>query len=266
VSNENNRESWNRLSDYYQNTTIISLNDIHYGPFSPGEKNLQIIGSVKGLDVLELGCGGGQNSIVCAKWGAKSVKGIDQSENQIEYAIKLAQSQNVEAEFIQGNMEDLSVFKDNSFDLIISSHALAYVEDINKVFNESARLIREKGRIVICLGHPIMRVTWQALEEKSIEKIHNYFDEKRDLWDWPDHNGESIATFGQTYPRFEQIINGLITVGFIIERIVEPRSYTPDEVKQLGDKIPYQNYPIDTKFIELNRIIPFSLIVSAIKN
>lgn len=266
MSNENNRKSWNRLSDYYQNTTIISLNDIHYGPYSPGEKDLQIIRSVKGLDVLELGCGGGQNAIVCAKWGAKSVKGIDQSENQIEYAIKLAQSQNVKVEFIQGNMEDLSVFKDNSFDLIISSHALAYVEDVNKVFNEIARLIREKGRIVICLGHPLMRVVWQALEEKSIEKIHNYFDENRDLWDWSDHDGESIATFGQTYPRFEQLINGLISVGFIIERIVEPRGYTPDEVKQLGDKISYQNYPIDTKFIELNQIIPFSLIVSAIKN
>lgn len=264
MSNEYNRESWNRLSDYYQETTRISLEDVHYGPYSPGERKLKVIGSVKGLEILELGCGGGQNSIVLAKWGAKKVKGLDQSEAQLDYAKSLALTQNVEVDFIQGNMEDLSAFEDKSFDLIISSHALSYVEHPEKVFNESARVLRKNGRIVICILHPMMIVIWEALEEKSWKKIRSYFSEERDLWDWENQKKERIASFGSSYFRFEQIINGLISAGFSIERIVEPIGYTLDEVKELGDKIAYQNtQEIDYKFVEINQKIPFSLIISA---
>ncbi len=265
MSNEHNRESWNRLSDYYQKTTRISLDDVHYGPYSPGEKELQVIGAVKGLEILELGCGGGHNSIVLAKWGAKNVKGLDQSETQLDYAKRLAKSQNVTVDFIRGNMEDLSEFGNDSYDLIITSHALSYVEHPQKVFMETARVLREKGRIVICVLHPMMIVIWEALKEKSWEKIRCYFSEERDMWDWENQEREIIASFGSTYFRFEQIINGLISAGFSIERIVEPVGYTFDEVKELGESIPYQNaHEIDRKFIEINQKIPFSLIVSAI--
>jgi ubiquinone/menaquinone biosynthesis C-methylase UbiE len=267
MSNEKNRESWDRLSEYYQNTISISLEDVHFGPYGLGEKALHVIGEVKGLDILEIGCGGGQNSIVLAKWGAKTVQGLDQSEKQLEYARKLAQSQNVKIIFVKGNMEDLSVFKDASFDLILSSHALSYVEHLQRVFMESARVLRDNGRIVICILHPIMITTWEAIEKGSLERIRCYFSEERDIWGWKDQEGKVIATFGSTYYRFEQIINGLILAGFTIECVVEPPGYTLKEVKKLGDTIPYQNTSvIDHKFIEINQKIPFSLIVSARKN
>ncbi|MHA2225681.1 MAG: class I SAM-dependent methyltransferase [Candidatus Hodarchaeales archaeon] len=266
MSNEKNRESWDRLSEFYQDTTIISLEDVHYGPYAPGEKALQVIKGVEGLDILELGCGGGQNAIVLAKWGAKNVTAIDQSEKQLEYAQKLSQSQNVNIDFIKGNVEDLSVFTDASFDLIVSSHALTYVEHLQRVFLESSRVLRNKGRIVICMLHPLMVVAWEALQEESIDKIRCYFDDERDRWDWHNREGVKIATFESSYYSFEKIINGLISAGFAIERIVEPPGYTLEEVKQLGDAIPYQNQPdIDYKFIEINQKIPFSFIVSAKK-
>lgn len=258
--------SWDILSDYYQSTTIISLEDVHYGPYSPGEKNIKMIGDVSGLDVLELGCGGGQNAIVIAKWGAKTVKALDQSTRQLEYAKKLAESQNVEIEFIQGSMEDLSVLNDKSIDLIVSSHAISYVEHLQNVLEESFRVLRATGRIVVCLLHPLMPVVWEAMEEGKFEKIRSYFSNERIIWSWEDKEGREIASFGSTYYRFEQIMNGLIIAGFQIERIVEPPGYSIDEVKKLGDAVPYQNTSeIDTKFITINQKIPFSLIVSAIK-
>jgi ubiquinone/menaquinone biosynthesis C-methylase UbiE len=267
LSNDKNRVSWNLLSDYYQKTTLISLEDVHYGPYSPGEKTLMVIGDVKGLDVLELGCGGGQNAIVLAKWGAKTVKALDQSSNQLEYARNIAITQNVEIEFLEGSMEDLSMVNDNSVDLIVSSHALSYVENLENVLTESYRVLRKPGRIVICILHPMMPVVWEAMEEGSFKKIRSYFSDERDIWDWEDKDGQKIASFGSTYFRFEQIINGLITAGFQIDRIVEPLGYTLEEVKKLGEAVPYQNgEEIDTKFISINQQIPFSLIVSAVKN
>jgi len=83
------RKGWNIVSKGYQEKTRISLEDVHYGPTSPGELELKLLGNVKEKHVLEVGCGGGQNSIVLAKWGAKPV-GLDVSEEQIKYAKQLA--------------------------------------------------------------------------------------------------------------------------------------------------------------------------------
>jgi len=267
LSNEKNRKSWDLLSNYYQSSTFISLEDVHYGPYSPGEKSLKVIGDVTGLDLLELGCGGGQNAIVLKKWGAKTVKALDQSTKQLKYARKLASSHNVTIEFIQGSMEDLSMLYDTSVDLIISSHALTYVEHLQNVFAESYRVLREKGRIVICILHPLMPVVWEAMEEGRFEKVRSYFSNERDIWSWEDNEGKKIASFGSTYYRFEQIFNGLINAGFQVERIIEPPGYSLEEVQELGELVPYQNADkIDTKFISINQKIPFSLIVSAVKH
>ena len=267
MSNEKNRKSWDLLSDYYQSSTFISLEDVHYGPYSPGEKSLKVIGDVTGLDVLELGCGGGQNAIVIAKWGAKTVKALDQSIKQLKYARKLASSQNVTIEFIQGSMEDLSMLNNTSVDLIISSHALTYVEHLQDVFVESFRVLRKAGRIVICVLHPLMPVVWEAMEEGKFEKVRSYFSNERDIWSWEDNKGQKIASFGSTYYRFEQIINGLITAGFQIKRVIEPPGYTIEEIKQLGEAVPYQNAgKIDEKFVFIFQKIPFSLIILAVKN
>ncbi len=62
---------WNIISSACQRKTGISLKDVHYGPISPGEVDLKLLGNVKGKDVLEIGCGGGQNAIVLKKWGAR---------------------------------------------------------------------------------------------------------------------------------------------------------------------------------------------------
>lgn len=266
MSNKINKESWDRLSEHYQSKTKISLDDVHYGPYGPGEKKLQVIGDVSGLDVLELGCGGGQNSIVLAKWGAKSVTGVDQSSKQLEYAQRLAESQKVNVRFIQGNMEELSMLEDNSFDLIVSSHAMNYVVNLPKVFTESARVLRPNGRLVTCMGHPIMHLLWEALEEKSFDRIGNYFSNKRLVWDWTFDNGTRIGPFEDTAYRFEDILNGLISAEFSIDRVIEPQGYTKDQLNILGeDEIAFYPVPSNDKFIRVNLQIPFSLIISARK-
>ncbi|MFX0062055.1 MAG: class I SAM-dependent methyltransferase [Candidatus Hermodarchaeota archaeon] len=266
MSNKRNQESWNHLSSYYQVINKISLEDVHYGPFAPGEKELCIIENVIGLDVLELGCGGGQNAIVLAKWGAKSVTALDQSEKQLEHARQLAKVQDVKIKFLKGNMEDLSMLEDNSFDLIVSSHAMNYVEDLQQVFVESARVLRKGGRIVTCMGHPISFVIWDALEEESLDKVNNYFSKERMVWDWIDEHGTKLATFESTSYRFEQIINYLIFAGLRIERVLEPPGYSAAQIENMGlEAVPYRWDHIDHRFITINQRIPFSLIVSAIK-
>ncbi|MHA2313656.1 MAG: class I SAM-dependent methyltransferase [Candidatus Thorarchaeota archaeon] len=241
MSNKRNEESWDKLSEHYQSAQIISLDNVHYNPYGPGEHELGIIGDVTGLDVLEVGCGGGQNSIVLAKWGARSVIGLDQSEKQLEYARRLAGTVGADVQFIKSDMQEMSSVADLSVDLVVSMHAMNYASDIQTVFNEGARVLRNGGRFVTCMGHPIWIVFGEAMQQNDYTKIVNYFNDERETWDWDDYNGDSIATFESTGWRLGQIINGLISAGFGIEGISEPKGYTRKEIETVPpESMPYR--------------------------
>ncbi|MHA1905881.1 MAG: class I SAM-dependent methyltransferase [Candidatus Thorarchaeota archaeon] len=267
MSKKQNEEAWDTLSEHYQGSRRISLENYHYGAYAPGENELGMIGDVSGLDVLEIGCGGGQNSIVLKKQGARSVLGIDQSENQLKHAIELADNLGIEVQFKKYDMEDLSEFNDGSVDLIVSSHAMNYAMDLQRVFGECDRLLRPGGRMVTCISHPLWIVLGEALELDDFSKIVNYFEGIDDVWDWEGYEGKKIATFHSKSWRLEHIINGLINAGFSIDRVAEPRGYSEEELTELPlDAVPYRDIPNENKgFIRGNRIIPSALIISVTK-
>ncbi|PWI47054.1 hypothetical protein CEE45_13855 [Candidatus Heimdallarchaeota archaeon B3_Heim] len=266
MSNENNRQSWDKLSEYYQLSTSISLDDIHYAPYSPGEKELNVIGDVKGLDVIELGCGGGQIAIVLAKMGAKNVAALDISEQQLNHARLLASREKANITFLHGDMENLSSLQNASFDLVVSVHAISYVSNIENVLSEISRILRLNGRVVLCTIHPLQYVLWEALEEDSIKKVQSYFGSEPSTWDWIDNTKTPIATFSDRAHRYEEFVNGLLKNGLILERVIEPRGYTIEELKTIDlEEVAYHNKRIDEQFTRINQIIPFSIIYVAKK-
>lgn len=109
---------------------------------------------MEGRDILEIGCGGGQNAIALAKWGAKAV-GLDISEEQIKYATRLARKQKVPVQFHVGNMQDMNMLNEESFDIVLSSCAIGYSENPGQVFHEAFRILRRDGLFVFCVMHPI---------------------------------------------------------------------------------------------------------------
>ena len=104
--------------------------------------------------MLVLGCGGGQDCVALDKMGAIAV-GIDQSAKQIEYARKYAARHDApNASFVEGTVEDLSRFDDESFDMAVSAHMLNYVERIEDTLRETARVLKPGGAFVIPAPHP----------------------------------------------------------------------------------------------------------------
>jgi SAM-dependent methyltransferase len=84
---EQNRAFWDRHSDDYQEThrEHIGRPEPRWGMWQLPESELEILGDVAGKDVLELGCGAAQWSILLAGLGARPV-GVDNSERQLEHA------------------------------------------------------------------------------------------------------------------------------------------------------------------------------------
>lgn len=103
-------------------------------------------------NVLEIGCTNGFSSIEINKITKCNVIGIDINKNSISNAIekiKLNGLDNNKIKFEYGNAEDLSIFKDNTFDLIICGNAISFINNKSKALNELIRVLKPNGFISI---------------------------------------------------------------------------------------------------------------------
>ena len=103
------------------------------------------------LDILEIGCGTGKNTVRLLTKARKLV-GVDFSEEMLARAKEKITDEKVE--FRRMDMREGWDFKDESFDLITCSLALEHIENIEFVFAEARRVLRGGGRFYIGELHP----------------------------------------------------------------------------------------------------------------
>ena len=211
------REAWNAMSAPYQAHHQISLEHIHYGPNVPTEDDLRLVGDFRDKDVIEVGCGGGQNAVVFKRRGARRVAGIDISEAQIAYARDLAQREGVEVEFYQGSVEDLRAFRDASFDIVFSAYCFSYVPDLVGTMREVFRVLRPGGRFAFSLDHPLAGMTG----EDGVTFQRSYFDREAE-WLWWFPNG-AATRMTAIYRTLEELFDTLRGAGFVVDRVLEPQ-------------------------------------------
>jgi len=257
---------WDRIASDYQSQNRISTYSVHYGPLSSGEEEIALLGDVTGKKILELGCGGGQNSIALARQGAK-VMGIDFSEEQLKFARKLSEETGVAVKFLQGDIEELSFFIEGEiFDIVISSFTLSYVENIDKVFTGVRSLLRSGGILVFCLEHPfitnLQEEDFIKFQGKIYPFVKNYFETGKDEITW---RSDKIKAKLPLYKRkLEDIINPLLSSGFQIVRLLEPSPY---ELKNMSreeiEDIPYLPSMEQSKYI-FSKELPYTLLIKAI--
>jgi SAM-dependent methyltransferase len=113
-------------------------------------------GDVTGKSILDCGCGHGMAAVVLARRGA-TVTGIDLSAGYVEEARRRAIANEVDAEFIQTDAENLP-FGDESFDAVWGSAILHHV-DLHRAGPELRRVLRPGGVAVFCEpwgGNPVL--------------------------------------------------------------------------------------------------------------
>jgi SAM-dependent methyltransferase len=178
-----NRRLWDELSDGYQQRHAGQLAQsagMAWGVWQIPESQLDVLGAVNGLDVLELGCGAAQWSIALARSGARPT-GLDNSARQLEHARELMAAAAVEFPLVHASAEATGL-ADASFDVVFCDHGAMTFADPNLTVPEVARLLRPGGLFAFSANTPIADLAWPLDAEQPGEHlVRGYFEELRRL-------------------------------------------------------------------------------------
>jgi SAM-dependent methyltransferase len=121
---------------------------------------------LNGTRVLCLASGGGQQGPILAAAGAR-VTVYDGSPRQLERDRQVAKRDGLELETIEGDMADLEMIEDGSFDLIVHPVSNAFVPDVQPVWAECARVLRNGGELLAGFTNPVRYLFPDDLERES---------------------------------------------------------------------------------------------------
>lgn len=209
-----NRRHWDAVADEYQarHGAFIGREEPRWGIWQIPESELGILGDVDGKDVLELGCGAAQWSILLAVRGAKPV-GLDNSERQLEYARRAMAEAGVDFPLVHASAESVPL-PDESFDVVFCDHGAFGWADPRLVMPEAARLLRSGGLLAFSITSPLASLCFHPDTDRMEPQLH------RDYFGL--HRLEDDETVNFQLPYGEWI--GLFGAhGLQLEELVEPR-------------------------------------------
>jgi 2-polyprenyl-6-hydroxyphenyl methylase / 3-demethylubiquinone-9 3-methyltransferase len=115
-----------------------------------------VLGDLRGLKVLDVGCGGGLLAECFARGGAL-VSGIDLSQPSLAAACRHIENDCMAIDYVNAS-GDLLPFLDSTFDAVMSADFLEHVMNLDAVISECSRVLKSSG---IFLYDTINR-TWRS--------------------------------------------------------------------------------------------------------
>lgn len=169
LNEENFHDEWARS---------VNLEDIHPIEFftvctAPENRwIMKNLGDIKGLKILELGCGLGEASVYLSLQGAQ-VFSTDLSEEMLNTTSKLAQKYNTAVTTRKCSADKID-FPDESFDIVYAANLLHHV-DIEQTLAEAKRVLVPGGRFVSWdpIAHnPVINIYRKMAKEVRTEDEH----------------------------------------------------------------------------------------------
>jgi len=232
-----NKQSWDLHARRFYTEGELPLDYVDFDSSDyPSDKDLNIIGDVKGLTVLEIGSGSCNCGIALARNGA-NVTCSDLSQEQLNIGKEVAEKAGVVIDFACSDMTDLSFAASDTVDLVISMSALDYVEDFNKVCSEVSRVLKYGGRLVFCATHPVMSCVsaTELFPEENAPPNYNY--KGPITWKWHKEDDFIFTTYRR---QVSDYVNALGGNDLMIKRMEELFPITNDfDEKELAVRTRY---------------------------
>ncbi len=143
-------DDYDRFADDYEAENATSLLNAYY----ERPAVLDLVGDVQGRRILDAGCGSGPLAAELVARGA-DVVGFDGSPVMIDLARRRLGGT------VPLTVHDLAEplpYEDESFDVVVASLVLHYLEDWDGPLAELRRVLRPGGRLVVSVNHPFAQV------------------------------------------------------------------------------------------------------------
>ncbi len=199
---------WTRQYDAFA-TEYAAKNEA--GPFNAYYERpatIALLGDVAGLRVLEPGCGAGPLTLWLVDHGA-TVTAFDVSPAMVELARSCVG--NRAHVFVADVAAPMSFARDRSFDLIVASLVLHYVEDWVPVLSEFHRVLAPAGTVVFSTHHPT--------SDARVFSPDDYFATKLVTERWGYGSGVDVTFWRRPLTAMTQAI---ADAGFVVTNLVEP--------------------------------------------
>jgi ubiquinone/menaquinone biosynthesis C-methylase UbiE len=218
---EQNVAHWTEANAEYtdaQAERAWAQEEIKWGVWETPESDLDVLGNVEGLDIVDLGCGTAYFSAWLARRGAHVV-GVDPTPAQLETARRMQKQTGLEFPLVDATGENVPL-PDSSFDLVLSEYGASIWADPYQWVPEVARLLRPDGRLIFLRNSTLVSLCMDldgitsrlARPLRDMVKI-----------EWPDtHEVEFHLSPGK-------VIDVLRDNGFRVERMIE--LYAPEDAQ-----------------------------------
>lgn len=231
---EANRKAWNKEANT-GNAWSRPVDDSLVETAQSGNLNLRLaitndvpqswIEGLKGKKVLNLGGGGGQQTVLLAAYGCK-VTTVDISEEQLEIDVSTLARHGLEATLHNGSLTDLKFLDSDSFDCVIAPGVLNFIPELEDVYKDVYRLLRKDGRFMFSIANPALYMFDQRRLEKGRMKVKYTLPFASDTTLSQKQLQRLLAT-GDTIEyshTLDEVLGSLCKTGFSIEGYLSSKS------------------------------------------
>lgn len=177
-----------------------------------------LLPDMKGKSVLDLGCGYGWFCRWARQAGAARVLGMDLSERMLARA-RATTPEDPALTYLRADLEQVAL-PAAAFDLIYSSLALHYLENLDGLLSESYRALRPGGHLLFSVEHPIYTAPlapgWTVdAAGHRVWPVDGYLDEGPRTTDW------LVRGVVKQHRTLATYVNLLLRLGFTLTHLEE---------------------------------------------